>query len=170
MWEEGCKKPLLGTGGLPGKEGWSTGVVTGKRRRTLSCPLGNTRLSISLGLPSTLREAKLSSCSLQEKAGQGRSSIFSRAWKQLAVCMNRGAQPAVCAGPCLSAATKLNNCWYNCFKAQLLERPQHNDSVVFPLSFSAVSISSRIRLSEVAQLQACTTKIHGRGTYKKPVH
>ena len=169
-WEGDCKKPPPGTGSLPGEEGQSMGVVTGKCKWTLSCPLGNTELSISLSLPSTQREVNISSCSLQEKAGQGRSSIFSSAWKWLTVYMNRVAQPAVCAGACLSSTTKLNNCCYNCFKAQLLERPWHDNSVFFSLSFSAVSISSRIKLSEVAQLQPCTTKIHGRGMYKKSVY
>lgn len=63
---------------------------------------------------------------------------------------------------------KLNNCWCSCFEVQLLERSQHNYSVFFPLSFSAVSIPIRIKLSEVAQCQTCTTKIHGRSLYKKP--
>lgn len=78
------------------------------------------------------REMSISSCSLQEKAAQGRNSIFSSAWKWTAVYMNRAAKPAVCVRACLSSTRKLNNCWYNCFKVQLLKRPQHNDSVFSP--------------------------------------
>lgn len=37
-------------------------------------------------------------------------------------------------------------------------------------SFSAISISISIKLSEVTQLQPRTTKIHGRSMYRKPVH